>query len=90
MFSHPSSIRLLGKNSYKNISTQVIRLKACSYFISATYLLNAFCRSQRKQSREKIRRLPLLVATPRGEHGYGFQILMNFDKDIENYYVPDL
>jgi len=65
-------------------------LKACSYFISATYLLNAFCRSQRKQSREKIRRLPLLVATPRGEHGYGFQILMNFDKDIENYYVPDL
>jgi cell division control protein 45 len=41
----------------------------------ATYLLNAFCRSQRKQSREKIRRLPLLVATPRGEHGSGVAML---------------
>lgn len=41
----------------------------------ATYLLNAFCRSQRKHSREKIRRLPLLVATPRGEHGSGVAML---------------
>ena len=60
----------------ESLKSQGYSLKAFLNFVLATYLLNAFCRSQRKQSREKIRRLPLLVATPRGEHGHGFRLLM--------------